>query len=460
MAQKIRLIGDESHLLFEFQPFNHTADKQPDGLWTGLRLSVNGEEVWGGEDGSPLQWSWVDLLEWLAEVWPWLVLEENLPLPLEKHILYPDQLLDHVEKWWEDSPDKLIEKQELQVMEFLQRHDLAHALKGLYCPSLYILRQGSQYLISNTSFDIALCHPQEEIVRTLEEVGNFLAETGSKSADPRTANAVAQWRLRSSKLARHKLELESGCPENVQQQLEIFAESADELKAAARMSYGIVPVAEQKRLLEKLRLTKKQNTPDLDNLTQEVLKSFQEIGRPYEQGYWLAEFLRSKLGLPADARVEIEEILRKWGVSIEEIALSSSTKIDALSAWGAAHGPVVLVNVSDRPPAHHFGKRSTLAHEACHLLIDRKRALPVGEVFGGRVPKLIESRANAFAAELLLPREIASKVYRNSNSLQRAEPKLQQRYEVGQKLIYHQIRNSGVLLSPEDEVTIDSILNS
>jgi len=42
-----------------------------------------------------------------------------------------------------------------------------------------------------------------------------------------------------------------------------------------------------------------------------------------------------------------------------------------------------------------------------HLLVDRKGFLPLVEVFGGYAPKGAERRANAFAAELLLPRSVA-----------------------------------------------------
>lgn len=56
---------------------------------------------------------------------------------------------------------------------------------------------------------------------------------------------------------------------------------------------------------------------------------------------------------------------------------------------------------------YRTGRRATLAHEICHLLVDRKDALPLVDVFGGQVDEEVEKRARAFVAELLLPQSIA-----------------------------------------------------
>ncbi len=44
-----------------------------------------------------------------------------------------------------------------------------------------------------------------------------------------------------------------------------------------------------------------------------------------------------------------------------------------------------------------------LAHELCHLLFDRKSFVSLALVSGTWAPAPLERRANAFAAELLLP---------------------------------------------------------
>ena len=93
-----------------------------------------------------------------------------------------------------------------------------------------------------------------------------------------------------------------------------------------------------------------------------------------------------------------------------------NSALDALSCWSNAHGPLILLNVGEgRRCSHEYGRRFTLGHEICHLLTDRAHALGLVEVLGGGMPNFVERRANAFAAELLLPRQLAASELRQSN---------------------------------------------
>jgi Zn-dependent peptidase ImmA (M78 family) len=73
---------------------------------------------------------------------------------------------------------------------------------------------------------------------------------------------------------------------------------------------------------------------------------------------------------------------------------------------------------------------------------DRGRALPAGEVLGGRTPEYLEKRARAFAAEFLLPREAAEEAIRRSHSLYDAAHFLQKTYKVSTELLAWQINNA------------------
>lgn len=121
---------------------------------------------------------------------------------------------------------------------------------------------------------------------------------------------------------------------------------------------------------------------------------------PFEQGYQLARWLRAQLQIEDREAFEPEKLLADEGVKVEEYDLDSA-EIDAIACWGAID-PLILLNRNEKArAATPNGRRSTLAHEICHLLIDRTRALPVAEVLGGEVDDESEKRANAFAAELL-----------------------------------------------------------
>jgi len=88
--------------------------------------------------------------------------------------------------------------------------------------------------------------------------------------------------------------------------------------------------------------------------------------------------------------------------------------LEAIAAWGPRHGPVILLNQAANQqteqvkPANLYRERSTLAHEICHLLIDRERALPVSEVLGGGAPEYAkispEAQESRFVRRSPVPR--------------------------------------------------------
>ena len=74
-----------------------------------------------------------------------------------------------------------------------------------------------------------------------------------------------------------------------------------------------------------------------------------------------------------------------------------TTRVDGLSQWSGAH-PVVMLNVG----APTDRRRLTLAHELGHLCLHRQG-----------VPDDVESDANTFAAEFLMPAETIRPELRN-----------------------------------------------
>ena len=165
---------------------------------------------------------------------------------------------------------------------------------------------------------------------------------------------------------------------------------------------------------------------------------------PYEDGYRLAQWLRGKLDVPATMAVNPLGILQGWHVPVKTVELDHC-RIDAVACWGNNHGPAILLNVGEGSRAvHTFGERSTLAHEICHLLMDRGKALPAAEVLGGLTPKFIEQKANAFAAELLVPQESIGEFIRRQPDAASAIDALVEHFQVSPQLIGWQIRNSGL----------------
>ncbi len=424
-----------------------------------------------------LRWTWLDLLEFLARNWPWLVLEESYPIPVSP--LFPGSLRREAEHRWEsgDLPEATIDREDEAVYRFLCRHDLAMALKGRFVPSLILMRQGHQYLVSCPALGLNLLRPYREIIDTLNALGDRLAAAVENSPEPRAKLAHELWQQRSGRLWAQVVPLRTGLEPawldglaghtaaNDDWEIDPKQPDADtELLAAARMSTGHISFDNQRALLQRLRAVPPSRTPALDAFSTQLNSDFSETGRPFEQGYWLANWLRSALSLAPDEPAHPAKLLKQWGVAVDPISLPQCA-LEAIAAWGPRHGPVILLNqAADQQtepvkPANLYRERSTLAHEICHLLIDRERALPVGEVLGGRVPEYAKKRARAFAAELLLPREVAASAIYTSATLTAAIAQLQQRFQVSRELTAWQMTNSGAFaaLSSEEQALLSKI---
>lgn len=127
---------------------------------------------------------------------------------------------------------------------------------------------------------------------------------------------------------------------------------------------------------------------------------------PFEEGYELAEELLERLGLPGDAlAVDVRSILSTLGVRVVERSLRTST-IRGVALAGAGYAPAILVNKTSLYNESEPGRRFTLAHELFHVLYDRSRARRIAHASGPWASPGIEKRANAFAAMLLMPRDL------------------------------------------------------
>lgn len=361
-----------------------------------------------------------------------------------------------LERAWQETPEERVLKEDEQAFLFEERHDLSRGMLGIFLPALYVMREGMQCWICSEESG-AVLRPFVEVFATLSAVGDYIAEHVAPhvqvGAAPRAAEALANWESRRQRTEARKIELLSGMPLKEVALLygdappaeffECGPEDEDtELLAAARFSAGVVSVAVQRSFLELIRKLRKIDTPGLDALAEMALQEVSLEGKPHEQGYALANWLRQKLNIAPDAKDDPETLLQEWNVVIQEVDEPDAPLV-ALAVWGKRHGPAVLLNIGAGTVASHsHGRRTTLAHEICHLLLDRRSTLPAAEVLGGRAPLQAEQRARAFAAEFLLPRET---VYRGVDpvyDLEQAIDALSSRFEVSRQLVVTQLLNS------------------
>jgi Zn-dependent peptidase ImmA (M78 family) len=89
-------------------------------------------------------------------------------------------------------------------------------------------------------------------------------------------------------------------------------------------------------------------------------------------------------------------------IQITDINLSD-VELRAVSIFGPTQRPHILLNSNTRWAQSSSARRFTLAHELCHLILDREYGDELAIASGPWAPAAIEQRANAFAAAFLMP---------------------------------------------------------
>lgn len=435
-----------------------------------IRITVGSEVVWSGPSQEiGVEWTWNQLLAFFVANWSWLYNEQSLPFAVGSVPLLAGSLEVVKERVSRSVGGALTSEQENALDEFIGRHDLSRALASLDLPSLVLLRTGNTMLFTTERRQcLADVH---EAHRLLSAVGDTIRDWMAPWADERTQPLLDAWAVRED---RARAVTESRLHLIVRKDRAEFANLAavvdndwgnawdgavmeeGDLFAAARMSSGFVSVSQQAEILAKIRSTPSGNMEAIDALSRRVL-----VGLPFslqtrfvsahEQGYALAEKLRASLGGAPAEPLDPELLLSEWGVRIETMEWADSP-LDALSCWGTCHGPMTLLNTAPtKRCSHEYGRRFTLAHEICHLMVDRSHALSVADVLGGGMDHFIESRANAFAAELLMPGEVVVRECRSRTlDVETFIYNLRAKFRVPQLCVLWQIRNIYLGREPTD----------
>jgi Zn-dependent peptidase ImmA (M78 family) len=157
--------------------------------------------------------------------------------------------------------------------------------------------------------------------------------------------------------------------------------------------------------------------PALEALT--CQRAGRPLSVPHEDGYAFAAELLDELGEPADGEfVDVRAMIARLDIEVRETQLSTGG-IRGVALAGDGFGPTILVNTTSIYNSAEDGRRFTLAHELCHILFDRTRARRVTVASGRWVAPGIEKRANAFAAFLLMPRELVRRLLPTSGRIDR-----------------------------------------
>lgn len=440
------IIGDPQGLSFDLQWAELGDDLSAEGhSWAHLRVFVHGEHVW--LKGNGIQWTMTDLLAHFAWNWPWLVWQEGLPhgetADLAKvardQVLPPDDLSVAELDSWQDA-----------WWDFAQVHDLSNALQGIFVPSFWLVRRGLEFELATKSERWFLAAPG--VLGAIEELCTAIADRIRPASDAVGQSLTAKW------AERHLVEIEkqerllTGLGEGYLAELEPTASKRLALLgieqspgpnpycAIARMAGPIADPVTLRELLKQVAGLAAVDKAALERISAAAAVPYDPCRRPHQTGILLAVRTRAALELTADQPLDPADILVRLGIPIHEI--HEEGNLDAVAVWSPNHGPAIILNRRSR--RHQGGvhaQRATLAHELCHLVADRQRALPLGEVLGGAVSAEVEACANAFAAEFLLPQEAAAAAAQTMPAGQVVES-LCRAFGVGAELAAWQVINS------------------
>lgn len=408
--------------------------QSPSGV---LSLVVDGAERWRLEDVLPAA-----LLAWLASNWTVLSVQDQLPL----------SVLDS--RWHQRAsasfPPGLVG---LREKLFRRQRDFQQITKPHEDNPFVVWREGlvAQLRTGTDSF----AAPWEAIEAQLTTIGRQIIE----GATPVPVEIVEQWRTRNVVDAAEALTaagLESDefpvAVAVLETELSDVHTSIEEneLLAAARLSSRLT-TREVADVLDALISVDKGGLDELEQATDGLLPPNEALDglAPWDQGHTVALHVRSALGLDLGDPFQPEAWLDASGVEVQ-LTEFKSTRVDAVSCWGARRGPTVIVNRRGIHSRSQGGRRVTLAHEIGHLIMDRHAALPAAEVLSGEIRNSVEQRAGSFAAEMMLPRAYTALMFKDAPTLAVAREliaELTERFGVSEEIVAWQTRNSGVRLS-------------
>jgi Zn-dependent peptidase ImmA (M78 family) len=409
-------------------------------LWVGARNLC--AHTLFGEQRIGVRWHLLGVLEWLAGSFDELLHETRLPVSstgidaaqtmerTRQHLSVDDlEELELWQSWW-------------------ARHNLRAGADGGLLPNLYVRRRGGRIEVSwdSTRLDfppegLTFEHPAGHDLLEPLEAGHvlfaWLDEASAVLSERADAGArVAALRRRVAELrdvsrTERRLALAAGFAASdaglVDEWRELqdlgygtaaarraaFDAPHDELvvsgSCAAQLMWGTLSptldAADRRRIVAMLLqvYAPASESADLARLVRgQSLAS--DLSQAWAQGYELAEQLHNQLAVDTEEPVDVEAILVRLGVDLRVIDLTDDG-IRGLTVASPEHRPTITVN---RRFKHGHGpdvRRFTLAHELCHLLLDRDQGRDVALASSEDwAPVDVERRANAFAAMFLMPR--------------------------------------------------------
>jgi hypothetical protein len=407
--------------------------------WGSLQIWAGGsnltEYASGGETADRIHWYLLPFLEWLTERWDPLLHEERLPvkiagqsaaLSLDQTAFPPEHLGEEAAVHWERAWHL-----------WWRRHALQSCREGGLFPNVMLRRYRDQIEVSwkpaptagipeDVSFLARAGHHRLPVAQvasplweTLRQAASYLYEQRPRSARLRLLGQRIE-KLRSPLLGAQRLAWLAGIGttplEVLNGFLRVQKQAGNEREKARFFSAPqegdlYVPGACHASLLIGSVAPDIQG-PDVLALC-DALAAAGEPGfadrlssraeglvpdpasPPFQQGGDLAKQFLERMKLSGGSSADMDDLLGRLDVRIGEVRLSDAS-IPAVSLAGPDLHPTVLLNAAFfQDPLR---RRSTLAHQLCHLLFDRDRGERWAMACGPFAPLDMEQRADGFAA--------------------------------------------------------------
>lgn len=452
-------------LSFEDDPAPEKNTPEERASWGALKIWVNGFNLCthydSGELRDSIHWNWWSFLNWLQINWDPLLHEQALPVRnAGEWAAHAMRDINRPETF--DGPQGWDEDASKSADEWFRRHCLWACRDGGLVPNISIRRFYEKAEISWTShsppgapshFRFQLADggyrlPVEMVATPLHQFLAHAAAYVAAASGTATARALLKKveSLTSQKDFDSRLSWLAGFDTRKSAYTQRFRQKLSEgLNLAAKSIESFFPkpenglvvsghcqgalmfgaVAPELQDEDRLRIARamvnhdvpKKKAKRLWALVEELdpeSPSFSE--RPWQDGYELASDWIEACGMVPTERLDLDAHLESLGVTKLGIKLSSRNT-SGVAIHLEDKTPLILMNEncarhadSDGNPMRS-GIRFTLAHELCHLLIDRDAGSQLALVSGPWAPKAVEQRANAFAAALLMPDEMIVAAY-------------------------------------------------
>lgn len=411
-----------------------------EGWSTGeLRITVGRrvltEHRFHGKLRNHLSWYLSPVIDWLMRNWTWLLHEERFAWPDKSGQPAAEATRSELEKTIA-SPDKAEREAYAAIHAWWSRHALRAADSSAVYPDIYFRRVADDIEISwlarqpeyaPDGFCLTLAPgyallPVGAVAKPLWQFLEWATQTApvENQADQAVA-ADLKDRLSQLRITPISQLEQRYIGDKVQRLLDEarrrFVDFATDLKLAdglpaiesldsAVLMFGGLNVNLQQTDAQRLLafLAAQKGERESETLSRLVKNPETKAwSQPYAEGYRLAEDCRDELGIePEQVFVDMEEVLAKLNIKLEEAALGTDT-IRGVAVAGSGFAPAILINTASFYNHNEAGRRFTMAHELCHILYDRTRAKKLSHLSGPWASARTEKRANAFAAMFLAP---------------------------------------------------------